>query len=433
MTKRTSGPDLPGLSPSTTLRGSSQDPAGLPSGWRWARLGDVISEAQSGFASGERDSNGVIQLRMNNVDTRGRLVWNEFIRVPASESVVEKYALRPGDVVFNNTNSTELVGKSAFFDGHAEPVVYSNHFTRLRVAEDQLDSRYLSLWLVEQWQDHVFENLCNRWIGQSAVKSDKLLALEIPLPPLPEQQRIAAIVNEQLAAVERARAAAEAQLQAAKALPAAYLREVFESEEARGWPKVRLGDHVTKIGSGITPLGGQSTYLNSGVPLIRSQNVHMNRFAFEGLAYISSEQDAEMEPSRVLLKDILLNITGASIGRVCVVPSELCPANVNQHVSIIRPDGSFHPEFISFFISTPDFQKSIMDMQSGATRQALTKTLIEDFQIPKPPFETQNRVSLKLIEQMKTVAQTQKVLEAQLAAIEQLPAALLQRAFAGEL
>ena len=205
-------------------------PRRLPKGWRWVKLGDVIAEAQPGFASGERDPEGVVQLRMNNVDTRGNLIWDEFIRVPAEPATIAKYQLVKDDVVFNNTNSTELVGKSAFFSGFSEPVVYSNHFTRLRVASDKLDPRYLAAWLLLQWQSRVFENLCNRWIGQSAVKSDKLLALEIPLPPLPEQQRIAAVLNEQMATVEKARAAALAQLAAIEQLPGALLRRAFSGE-----------------------------------------------------------------------------------------------------------------------------------------------------------------------------------------------------------
>jgi len=124
----------------------------LPPGWRWVRMGEVITEALPGFAIGERDPQGVIQLRMNNVDTRGRLIWNEFIRVPADEETVAKYRLLPGDVMFNNTNSTELVGKSAIFTGHAEQIVYSNHFTRLRTRNEQLDPGFLAAWLLHQWQ-----------------------------------------------------------------------------------------------------------------------------------------------------------------------------------------------------------------------------------------------------------------------------------------
>lgn len=145
--------------------------------WRWVRLGEAISEAQPGFACGLRDSKGVVQLRMNNVDTRGNLVWNDFIRVPADDKTVLRFKLEKGDVVFNNTNSTELVGKSALFRGFSEPVVYSNHFTRLRPNPEKLDEEYLASWLLFQWLSRVFENLCNRWIGQSAVKNDKLFLL----------------------------------------------------------------------------------------------------------------------------------------------------------------------------------------------------------------------------------------------------------------
>jgi type I restriction enzyme S subunit len=159
------------------------------------------------------------------------------------------------------------------------------------------------------------------------------------------------------------------------------------------WQRVKLGKHATKVGSGLTPRGGQAVYQQSGIPFIRSQNVHINRFAMEGLAFISSEQDEEMRQTRVQPGDVLLNITGASIGRVCVVPDEICPANVNQHVCIIRSDGTIDPHFLALFISTPDFQQFIQDNQSGATRQALTKQAIEDFRVPLPPLPEQQRIA----------------------------------------
>ena len=190
----------------------------LPKGWQWVKFGVVITESQPGFASGQRDSKGVIQLRMNNVDTRGNLIWDEFLRVPAEDAAIARYSLKPGDIVFNNTNSTELVGKSALFLAHDEPIVYSNHFTRLRVKPDLANPGFVTFWLISQWQIKTFEKICNRWIGQSAVKNDKLFELEFPLPPLDEQRRIASRLNEQLAAVESARKAAEEQLQAANAL-----------------------------------------------------------------------------------------------------------------------------------------------------------------------------------------------------------------------
>jgi type I restriction enzyme S subunit len=202
----------------------------LPDGWRLVKLRELIREAQAGFACGERDANGIVQLRMNNLGTRGNFIWDDVLRVPRENTNIEPFLLVPGDVLFNNTNSTELVGKSGLFTGYAEPIVYSNHFTRLRTVADALLPDVLAGWLIHQWQQGVFAAICNRWIGQSAVKVDKLLGLDFPLPPLPEQQRITGTLREQMAAVETARAAAEAELAAINALPAALLRRAFNGE-----------------------------------------------------------------------------------------------------------------------------------------------------------------------------------------------------------
>lgn len=209
--------------------------------------------------------------------------------------------------------------------------------------------------------------------------------------------------------------------------------EISQKNDTRklpdGWRWVRLGDYVTKIGSGITPLGGNAVYTDSGIPLIRSQNIQLNHFAMDGLVYISKEQDSEMESSRVSPGDVLLNITGASIGRVCVVPGQICPANVNQHVCIIRCKQEIHPEFLSYFVSTPKFQDFIMDTQAGATRQALTKALIENFQIPLPPLSEQRRIAAILNEQMVAVERARSATQTQLKAAKALPAAYLRAVF----
>jgi len=202
----------------------------LPAGWRWVKLRKVIGEAQAGFACGLRDPQGIAQLRMNNLDTRGNFVWDDVIRVPHEANDMEQFQLVPSDVLFNNTNSTELVGKSALFEGYSEPIVYSNHFTRFRTVSEALLPDFLARWLNHKWQQGVFAAICNRWIGQSAVKTDKLLNLDFPLPPLSEQRRIAGVLREQMAAVEKARSAAEAELETIDALPAALLRRAFHGE-----------------------------------------------------------------------------------------------------------------------------------------------------------------------------------------------------------
>ena len=199
----------------------------LPAGWKWTQLGDVLASIQPGFACGKRDEKGVAQLRMNNISTDGRFNWDKIVRIPPNYTNMFKYWLEPGDVLFNNTNSVELVGKSAIFLGFHEKVVYSNHFNRLRPDTNVLDTSYLANWLLYNWIHGLFARMCNRWVGQAAVPRSKLLALKIPLPPLCEQKRIAALLKEQMAYVETVRMSAREQLDVINALPAALLRRAF--------------------------------------------------------------------------------------------------------------------------------------------------------------------------------------------------------------
>lgn len=192
---------------------------------------------------------------------------------------------------------------------------------------------------------------------------------------------------------------------------------------------VRLGDCTTKIGSGQTPSGGYRAYSTSGVPLIRSQNVLMGDFTTDGLAYISAKIDEDMRGTRVVRNDVLLNITGASIGRVCVVPEEICPANVNQHVCILRCNEDLHPAYLASVLASPAFQSMIWQDQAGATRQALTKDMIENFQIPWRAVEEQRQIAARLKAQLAEVETARKAAASQLAEIERLPQRLLAQAF----
>jgi len=155
----------------------------------------------------------------------------------------------------------------------------------------------------------------------------------------------------------------------------------------------------------------------------------MNEFAWEGLAFISSKQDSEMVGSRVMRRDVLLNITGASIGRVCVVPDSVVPANVNQHVCIIRNDGSWHPQFLAFYLSSPDFQHFILEDQAGATRQALTKGQIENFCVPLPTLSVQEHIAELLARGMEAASAARRAAMDRLAAAEALAAAIYREVF----
>lgn len=397
----------------------------LPNGWRWVKLGEVIREAQAGFACGLRDPQGIAQLRMNNLDTRGNFVWDDVLRVPHEATDIEQFLIVPGDVLFNNTNSTELVGKSALFDGYVEPIVYSNHFTRLRTVTEALLPDLLASWLNHQWQQGAFAAICNRWIGQSAVKADKLLNLDFPLPPLSEQRRIAEVLREQMAAAEKARAAAQARLEAVKALPAAFLRQIFPQPGQplpASWYWVKLGEVATVI---------------SGQHILESDYNHDGR----GIGYLTGPADfGVMKPAitkwtetpRVLCEpmDVLVTVKGAGVGKINLSPD--VPVAIGRQLMAMRGHhGSIDTMFLFSFLITRFnyFQENAM----GATVPGLSRGDLETLVTPLPPFEEQQRIAEVLHEQMAAMEKVRAATEEELATINALPAALLRRAFSGEI
>ena len=161
------------------------------------------------------------------------------------------------------------------------------------------------------------------------------------------------------------------------------------------YPIARLGDYCAKIGSGATPRGGKEVYLDSGeYSLVRSQNVLNNQFSMDGLAYISPEAAGKLSGVSVEEGDVLLNITGDSVARCCSAPAHILPARVNQHVAIIRPDSDeFLARFVRYFLVSQLQQDHMLKLaSSGATRNALTKGMIEDFGVPKPNIDTQRGI-----------------------------------------
>lgn len=162
------------------------------------------------------------------------------------------------------------------------------------------------------------------------------------------------------------------------------------------WKEYKLGEICTKIGSGATPRGGNDTYLEFGkYALIRSQNILDFTFSYNGLVYISEDQAQKLNNVSIAENDILLNITGDSVARVCQVPKNLIPARVNQHVAIIRPNESIiRNDFLKYFLLNPVFKEyMLMLSSSGATRNAITKGMIENFPIFAPDLPTQTAIA----------------------------------------
>jgi type I restriction enzyme S subunit len=162
------------------------------------------------------------------------------------------------------------------------------------------------------------------------------------------------------------------------------------------WRCSPLRSLTSKIGYGATPRGGERAYKKMGTPLIRSMNVYCDGFRPHGLAYLDEEQASALNHVTVQAGDVLLNITGSSIGRVTQAPLAMDGARVNQHVCIIRPNKGIEASFVARYLASPSMQSLIARENYGVTRQALTKEMIENIILPVPPLDEQRRIVAKL-------------------------------------
>lgn len=194
-----------------------------------------------------------------------------------------------------------------------------------------------------------------------------------------------------------------------------------------GWEVARMGWLASKLGAGSTPLGGKSVYQTDGVPFIRSQNVYNDGLRLDDVARISRTIHDKMSGTHVKHNDILLNITGASIGRSSLVPESLDEGNVSQHVAIIRLFEPAIRHFIHLSLTSPLYQKAIDDAEVGVSREGLSMQRLRQFPMVLPPLAEQHRIVAKVDELMALCDQLEAARNAREENRDKLVAASLQR------
>ena len=219
-----------------------------------------------------------------------------------------------------------------------------------------------------------------------------LKEVNIPLPNVDEQQKIVDTLDK----ISELITLRKEQLAKLDQLVKSRFIELFGDPVANsfGWKQALLCEVTSKIGSGATPRGGKESYQAEGITLIRSMNVHDGRFEYKDLAHITDEQAAQLDNVTVEDGDVFINITGASVARSCIVPTDILPARVNQHVAIIRCVREWlHPRFANNMFLNDRFKGQLLDIgeSGGATRQAITKQQLENLAVILPPIALQEQ------------------------------------------
>ena len=177
------------------------------------------------------------------------------------------------------------------------------------------------------------------------------------------------------------------------------------------WEKCKLGELTTKVGSGSTPKGGNAVYTSVGHCFVRSQNVGMGYLILDDIAHIDDDIHKKHKATELSEDDVLLNITGASIGRTAIATKEIEGGNVNQHVCIIRANSKVSPKFLCNYIQTKKIQNYIRSLQTGGSREGLNFDQIRSFPISLPSIAEQNKIAQLLDKLNERIATQNKIID----------------------
>ena len=389
--------------------------------WETVRLGQEIRDVAVGFASAQNLAEGTFQIRMNNLTRDNQWDWTQRRRVTATSKQLAA-AVRAGDVIFNATNSPDLVGKSGLMPELDEPAVISNHFMRLRPSIS-LHNAYLAHWLRRQFDLGTFRARAKAWINQATVSRELLLGLFIPLPPLSEQRRLAAILDE----ADMLRRKRGDSLQKLGEAADAF----FAAQADDQWARTTV-QQVADLQGGLTVNSRRQQLAH--VEYLRVANVLRGRLDLTHVKSLGVTQ-AEVERTRLELNDVVL-VEGHGnldeVGRAARIPDIGAKVLTHQnHLFRLRPKprvitGAFLERSLNSG-SGREHLRRVANTTSGLN--TLNATSVRSTPIRLPPIAVQEALDRDLESIFKLSRRAQRSLEE----IDALFASLQHRAFRGEL
>ncbi len=397
----------------------------LPDGWRWVKLGEMCEvnpRKPNGFVRG--DDEGTSFVPMEAVDAGLKKVTRPQIR-PYREMKKGYTHFTEGDVLFAKITPCMQNGKHFIAEGLIDGVGFAStefHVLRLGASTSaQWVHFYLTQPAILQEATYHFTGTA----GQQRVPGAFLEELQIPLPPLSEQKRIAAILKDQMAATEKARTAAQARLEAIKALPAAFLRQAFPQPDQPlpdGWRWVKLGEVVEFLDYKRKPVSeAERAKRNEG------KGIH-GLYPYYGANGQAGWIDSYLfdEPLILLAED------GGAFGSADTPIAYKIEGKtwVNNHAHVLRPIDGIDMEYCLAAIA---IRPDLVHFATGSTRPKLNQSMATQIPFPLAPFPEQQHIAATLKDQMAAVEKARMAAEESLTTINALPAALLRRAFNGEI
>jgi len=411
-------------------------------------IGEIATYVKTGFPAGanlqSHNEQGIIQIRPTNIDENNLLSFEKNIYIkPEIAEKKRNELLKKGEVLFNNTNSQELVGKTAYFDLDGK-YFCSNHITRIKVNEELVLPKYLWVLLNQYQKNKVFFKLCTNWNNQSGVNIELLKNIKIPIPSLSTQNKIVQLMDNAYNLKKQKETEAQQLLDSINdyvlselgiKLPelkdqmtfVVYTNDIkggrvdpryykpifleFVNELIKRKDIKYLGEISKYIGSGATPKAGGSDYTTKeeGIPFIRIINLKNNTIVLdEDTLYIKRNiHEGMLKRTQLKTNDVLLTMAG-TIGVSVVVPKNIEEANINQAIARIVLKEDVNPFYLSAVLNS-QIGKIQTDRYSRPSVQAnINLEEIRNLKIPLPPLEVQNKIAEEVKRRMQKAEELQK-------------------------
>jgi len=402
----------------------------LPDGWRWFKLGDIAKPDTTQVLPETPEAGQLPYVGLEHVESEtGRITGTLSGKNTASAQ----------GTAFHFDSRHVLYGKlRPYLNKVALPDFEGRCSTELLplLPVSECYRSYLA-WLLRH--SEIVTEATRLMMGTRMPRADmdELFKLPVPLPPLPEQKRIAARIQELMAEVEHARTACEAQLEAAKALPQAYLRQVFESEEAKRWERRRLGE-VCKGDSGVWGDPGDDS--PSCFPILRSNNIQSGTMVLDDVAVIKITDTSVVDKKRLITGDILVTTSSGSKDLLGKSALFIQPPDGKEYLfsnftmRLRSHEGIVEPTFLYFYLQSPTAKHTLTLLQDTTTGlRNLDRAEFLAQTVPIPPLAQQKRIATELRVKMEEAEKLKASIEKELETINALPQAILRKAFSGEL
>jgi len=393
----------------------------LPKGWINVQVKDVTKSLSSGFACNKsfETTDGYVHLRTHNISTSGCLNFDQIIKVSHEKIDEKKSKIFKGEILFNNTNSKELVGKTAYVDQDYD-FAFSNHLTRV-VPNDMVHSKFLVYWLVSLQTSGYFNQICKKWIGQAGVNNTVLKGLSVPLPSKEEQKRIVVKLDALLTRIDTAIEHLQSKLDLSKQLFDSVLDEFFKLSDCDSVP---LTEVVDFIGGSQPPKSQFSDVQKEGyVRLIQIRDYKTDNH----IVYVDSastkkfctKDDVMIGRYGPPVFQILRGLDGAyNVALMKAVPNE----------DVLTKD------YLFWFLQSPSIQSYVIGIsQRAAGQSGVNKKALEKYLIPVPNKAIQNDIVEKVGQLVNKSRNLEAEVTAEITSLNQLKASILDSAFKGEL